>query len=112
MLVIRKWDNFGVVLEVTGYKSLVAPDLSECTVRFRAQRKIAPTELLKPEDTLFVKTIANPESNLLGFYFSPAETGAMPEGDYIGTIKFFFDNGIEQEMFVDQLKVAQGIFNE
>ena len=60
MLVIRKWDNFGVVLEVTGYKSLVAPDLSECTVRFRAQRKIAPTELLKPEDTLFVKNNRQP----------------------------------------------------
>ena len=112
MLLIRKWDNFGIVMEVTGYKSLIAPDLSECTIRFRAQKKIAPTELLKPDDTLFEKLIVNPETNLLGFYFSPVETGAFDEGDYIGTIKFFFDNGIEQEMFVDQIKVAQGIFNE
>lgn len=82
-------------------------DCSQFTIKFLVKKNktdLDANAVLKAE-------WINPKSNILHCQFTAEET-YIETGKYIGAIKLFRKNGMNEEIWVDEFIVEKGVINE
>ena len=82
-------------------------DLSEASVRLIIKKSIEDDDM----KNVALKSVDNPESNIILFQFTPGDTANIPVGEYRIAVKIFYTNGREVEIFNDKCIVEKGVFN-
>ena len=71
-------------------------------IRFVIKAKNSNTNVIDKE-------ILNPESNIVMFQLDSTETNSIPVGRYIGAVKIYRDNNMDDEIWNDEFNVINGV---
>lgn len=83
-------------------------DLSGSTIKFILKRR-------KTDDdsaALLTKEYVNPETNIIQFEFSAPETSLLSAGEAIGAIKIYREGDKNEEVWIDEYTIEEGVFND
>lgn len=86
---------------------MVAPDLTACTVKFMIKKDANDPD----SKALFVQSITHPDTNIVHFMMSPAETTKLKPGVCKGACKLFYDSGTQLTVWQDNITITTGVFN-
>ena len=64
------------------------------------------------DNTGLTYTYTNSDTNILNFQFSNVQTAALDTGKYIAGLKVIRSNGMNEEVWNDEVNVIQGVVNE
>lgn len=82
-----------------------APDLSNCDVVFAVKRNKTD-----PDSKAIVnKSIHNPDSNIVYFEITAAESAKMAVGTYVGCCKLYYASGLATTVWMDDITVIKGV---
>lgn len=110
MLKIITGDSAGFTFSIVyagAAADMPAPDLSACTVRFMV--KVNPAD--SDYKAVFAQEIVNPDTNIVHFQMSPADTGKLKQGTYKAACKLFYESGTELTVWQGDIIVTLGVFN-
>ena len=65
-----------------------------------------------PDDSGLTYTFVNSDTNILNFQFTNTQTAALDTGKYIAGLKIIRSNGMNEEIWNDEVIVTQGVVNE
>ena len=65
-----------------------------------------------PDNSGLSYTFQNSDTNLLNFQFTNVQTAALDTGKYIAGLKILRANGMNEEIWNDEVMVTEGVVNE
>lgn len=110
MLKIITGDTAGFTFSLV-YPGAVAdkgtPDLTNATVKFIVKKNINDPD----SRAVFTQEIQNPETNKVYFEMSADATGKLHAGTYKAGCKLYYEGGLEQTVWADDILVVKGVFD-
>ena len=105
---LNKHNYFSKTFELFEKDGRTPLDLSDTTVRYiiKKSKSDADSEALLP-----VKEYVHPDTNILLFEYTALETADLLPGTYIQALKLFRDNHKDEEVWVDTLRIEEGVFH-
>lgn len=110
MLKIITGDTAGFTFSLV-YPGAVAdkgtPDLTNATVKFIVKKNINDPD----SRAVFTQEIQNPETNKVYFEIPADTTGKLQAGAYKAGCKLYYEGGLEQTVWSDDILVVKGVFD-
>ena len=106
MQIVRKKNGYSITFELQQSNSKPL-DCSNMTFKFLVKRNKTDFD----GNAILSGTIINPDTNILHFQFDSEETNQL-EGKYIGALKLFRSNKMNEEIWVDEFIVERGVIDE
>lgn len=82
-------------------------DFTGATVKFILKRNRDDAD----SSALLTKEYVNPETNILQFEFTAAETASLSKGSAIGAVKIYRVDDKNEEVWSDEYTIDEGVFN-
>lgn len=110
MLKIITGDTAGFTFALV-YQGAVAdketPDLTNATVKFIVKKNINDPD----SRAVFTQEIKNPETNKVYFEIPADATSTLQAGVYKAGCKLYYEGGLEQTVWTDDILVVKGVFD-
>lgn len=83
-------------------------DLSAATVKMIIKQSMDTSD----SDANISQSVKNPDTNIIAFNLTAAETAALLPGEYVFGIKIVWNSGAAREIKREKIQVKQGVFND
>ena len=109
MLYIKKASVFSLSFQLFQVDGLTPLDCSDLIIKFIIKKEKSDTDT---DCVLPIQTFENPDTNLLLVQYLASQTAQLDEGSYIGALKVFRANSVNEEIWSSPIEVKKGVFNE
>lgn len=107
MLYIRKANKATFEFELTNCDGTPV-DLSQATVKFLVKKD----KSVPDNSAVLSGEIVNSDTNNIMFQFNAIQTTNITEGEYVGALKVFKADNMNDEVWSDKIKVVKEVFSD
>lgn len=107
MQYIRKSNGASFTFELTNCDGS-AVDLSTSTLKFIVKKNKEDID----SAAVLSSQVVNPTTNIVSFQFTATQTSSLNIGDYFMAIKVIKENDMDDEVWNDNCRVVQEVFND